>query len=98
MIVLSWPSKTSQSVVPMLAFNTTASTLGKVATLEAKDFTEAYRDRSISQTSITPTSVRFVVASILTLAAYPAADCTGKTFIVIGANVGTGKEAVIAAG
>jgi len=39
-----------------------------------------------------------VVASILTLAAYPAADCTGKTFIVIGANVGTGKEAVIAAG
>jgi hypothetical protein len=40
-IVLSWPSKPSQSVVAMLAFNTTASTLGKAATLEAKDFSNS---------------------------------------------------------
>lgn len=35
-----------------------------------------------------------IIVSQLSKLPYPEADCTGKTFIVVGANIGLGKEAV----
>jgi len=65
----SFPSRASSLVVATLAFATTASTQGNFSTFDAKAFTGAELDRSISHTSITPW--RFVVASISSWAACP---------------------------
>jgi len=50
----SFPSRASSLVVATLAFATTASTQGNFSTFDAKAFTGAELDRSISHTSITP--------------------------------------------